>query len=74
MKELEAENTKLKRLYAELALENAAVKDVLSRKLRAPARAADRSGLVISGGCWIFRVSLYPWWACVSGWREGLCG
>jgi putative transposase len=33
MKELEAENTKLKRLYAELALENAAIKDVLQRKL-----------------------------------------
>ena len=33
MKELEAENARLKRLYAELALENAAIKDVLSRKL-----------------------------------------
>lgn len=33
MKELEAENTKLKRMYAELALENAAIKDVLQRKL-----------------------------------------
>jgi putative transposase len=33
MKELEAENSKLKRMYAELALENAAIKDVLSRKL-----------------------------------------
>jgi putative transposase len=33
MRELEAENTKLKRLYAELALENAAIKDVLQRKL-----------------------------------------
>ena len=33
MKELEAENAKLKRLYAELALENAAIKGVLSRKL-----------------------------------------
>jgi putative transposase len=33
VKELEAENTKLKRLYAELALENAAIKDVLQRKL-----------------------------------------
>jgi putative transposase len=32
MKELEAENTKLKRMYAELALENAAIKDVLQRK------------------------------------------
>lgn len=33
VKELEAENARLKRLYAELALENAAIKDVLSRKL-----------------------------------------
>jgi putative transposase len=33
LKELEVENTKLKRMYAELALENAAIKDVLSRKL-----------------------------------------
>lgn len=32
LKELEAENTKLKRMYAELALENAAMKDVLARK------------------------------------------
>lgn len=33
LKELEYENTKLKRMYAELALEHAAIKDVLSRKL-----------------------------------------
>jgi putative transposase len=33
IKELEAENNKLKRMYADLALENAAIKDVLSRKL-----------------------------------------
>jgi len=33
MRELEAENVRLKRLYADLALENAAIKDVLSRKL-----------------------------------------
>jgi len=33
MKELEAENAKLKRMYADLALEYAAIKDVLSRKL-----------------------------------------
>ncbi len=32
-KELEAENARLKLMYAELALENAAIKDVLSRKL-----------------------------------------
>ncbi len=33
MKELEAENAKLKRMYADLALENVAIKDVLGRKL-----------------------------------------
>lgn len=33
LRELETENAKLKRMYAELALENAAIKDVLSRKL-----------------------------------------
>jgi putative transposase len=33
MKSLEAENSKLKRMYADLALENAAIKSVLSRKL-----------------------------------------
>jgi len=33
LRELEAENAKLKRMYADLALENAALKDVLGRKL-----------------------------------------
>ena len=33
LKELETENAKLKRMSAERALENAAIKDVLSRKL-----------------------------------------
>ena len=32
IRELEVENAKLKRMYAELALENAAIKDVRSRK------------------------------------------
>ena len=32
LRELEAENVKLKRMYADLALENAAIKDVLNRK------------------------------------------
>lgn len=31
--ELEAENAKLKRVYADLALENTAIKDVLGREL-----------------------------------------
>ena len=30
---LEQENARLKRMYADMALENAAIKDVLSRKL-----------------------------------------
>jgi putative transposase len=33
LRELEAENAKLKRMYAELALENEAIKAVLGRKL-----------------------------------------
>ena len=33
LQDVRAENAKLKRMYAELALENAAIKDVLSRKL-----------------------------------------
>ncbi len=33
LRELEAKNAKLKRMYADLALENTAIKDVLSRKL-----------------------------------------
>jgi putative transposase len=32
LRELEAENAKPKRMYAELALENAALKDVVNRK------------------------------------------
>ena len=33
IRELESENSRLKKMYAELALENTAIKDVLSRKL-----------------------------------------
>jgi len=32
LRELEAENTRLKKMYSELALENAAIKDLLQRK------------------------------------------
>lgn len=32
VRELEAENSKLKRMYAELALENAAIKDLIAKK------------------------------------------
>jgi len=33
LRELEVENAKLKRMYADLALEHAPIKDVLNRKL-----------------------------------------
>lgn len=33
VKELEAENTRLKRMYADLALENTAMKDLIAKKL-----------------------------------------
>jgi putative transposase len=33
VKELEAENAKLKRMYADLALENSAMKDLIAKKL-----------------------------------------
>lgn len=33
VRELEAENANLKRMYAELALENSAMKDVIAKKL-----------------------------------------
>ena len=33
LREFEVENAKLKRMYADLALENVAIKDVLARKL-----------------------------------------
>ena len=33
IKDLEAENAKLKRMYAELALDNAAMKELIAKKL-----------------------------------------
>ena len=33
MKELEAENVKLKKMFAEMALENSVLKDVIEKKL-----------------------------------------
>jgi len=40
MRELEAENARLKRMYADLALENAAIKDVLTQARTSRPRGA----------------------------------
>src|SRR5690606_26445369 len=48
VKELEAENAKLKRMYAELALDNAAMKDLIAKNCRAGAEA--RGGTLPPGG------------------------
>ena len=44
VKELEAESVKLKRMYADLALENQAIKAVLNRKLKRRPSAGKRCG------------------------------
>jgi hypothetical protein len=41
---VEAENANLKRMYADLALENTGIKDVLSRKLSRCRPSGKRSG------------------------------
>jgi putative transposase len=43
VKELEAEPAQLKRMYAELALENTAIKDILSRKRQRRRRSGRHS-------------------------------
>ena len=43
VKELEAENAKLKRMYAELALDNAAMKDLIAKNCRPGAKARRRA-------------------------------
>lgn len=43
VKELEAENGKLKRMCAELALDNAAMKDLIAKNCRAGAQARSRA-------------------------------
>ena len=45
MRELETENTRLKRMYAELALDNATMKDVIAKSTDAVGQTAAGSGL-----------------------------
>lgn len=48
VKELKAENSKLERMYAELALDNAAMKDLIAKNCRAGAEA--RGGAILGRG------------------------
>jgi len=48
VRELEAENAKLKRMYAELALDNAAMKDLIARRLQGR-RSGARRPVALSG-------------------------
>ena len=52
LKELEEENRKLKQMYAELALDNKILKDVIEKNSRA--RGKERAGM------W--------WWRCLRRW------
>ncbi|MGH8040709.1 MAG: IS3 family transposase [Rudaea sp.] len=47
VKELEAENAKLKRMYAELALDNAAMKDLIGKKTVGPAQKREAAQYLI---------------------------
>lgn len=81
LKELEHENSRLKRMYADLSLENAALKEVIATKLEG----------LLSGGTWwpiwsvraTFRFSgpveqwdwggprtIVPWWTGPDGMRR----
>jgi hypothetical protein len=44
LRELQTENAKLTRMYADLALENAAIKDVLNQSCKAACEATDCRG------------------------------
>jgi putative transposase len=46
LKELEQENSRLKRMYAELSFENAALKDVITKKLYGPLSDGRSSSIV----------------------------
>jgi putative transposase len=75
VRELETENSKLKRMYAELALENAAIKDLIEKKAVEPlARREVASSLVADYGlsirraCRVARLPQRTWYrACEAG-------
>ena len=65
LRELEAENAKLKRMYAELSLENDALKELISKS--SEAAGATRGG-VVSGG----RMSVIDWSSDPRSWAVAL--
>jgi putative transposase len=74
LKELEHENSRLKRLYADLSLENAALKDVIAKKLYGPPsggrlppiwspRAAFRFSGPVERAAWAGPRTIGPGWS-----------
>ena len=64
LKELEHENSRLKRMYGDLSLKNAALKDVLAKTLRPVERREVVTHLVIVNGLLVQR-------ACYTGGSAG---
>ena len=76
MKELEAENARFKRMYADLALENRAMKDLIEKALTPPekreaaAYLVKQHGLSIGRGCRCVGLSRAAWYHTPLDWQE----
>jgi len=77
LKEQEHENSKLKRLYADIALENAALKDVIAKKTLTPAERREvvthlvtQGGLPIQRACQAVGLSRATYFRPVVNWAQ----
>ena len=77
LKGLEPENAKLKRLYAEMVMENSAMKDLIEKKaLRPPEKRevvrhlSEEHRLSVRAACRCVRLSRAAWYKSVVDWCE----